>query len=243
MLTEFLDATSFIAGYQQFLAGGGTGIVLCLAVALCGLLLFQRFRRADQQANVNAAGMRDFADVAVEGIVICEGDRIVSANRSFAALVGVPQDDLAGDSFSRWLRDPSVVDRICQAAEGDRETELRTATDSTIPVEILAREIIFAAGSQQVFALRDLRERNQAQARIHFLAHHDPLTDLPNRRLFTDRLLQELARANRSGESLALLCLDLDHFRTSTTCSAMPPATGCCARRPTGSAPTSGPTT
>jgi diguanylate cyclase (GGDEF)-like protein/PAS domain S-box-containing protein len=213
MLTEIFHPVSFIAGYQQFLAGGGTGIVLCLAVVLCGLMLFQRFRRADRQATVNAAGMRDFADVAVEGIVICEGDRIASANRSFAALVGVPQDDLAGDSFSRWLRDPSAVDRLARAADSDRETDLRTAAGGFIPVEILAREISFATGNHRVFSIRDLRERDQAQARIHFLAHHDALTDLPNRRLFADRLLQELARADRSGESLALLCLDLDHFK------------------------------
>ena len=49
-------------------------------------------------------------------------------------------------------------------------------------------------------------------ARIAFLAHHDALTGLPNRRLFHDRLEQALAQAGR-GVDLAVLCLDLDRFK------------------------------
>jgi diguanylate cyclase (GGDEF)-like protein len=52
-----------------------------------------------------------------------------------------------------------------------------------------------------------------ANARIEHLARHDPLTDLPNRLLFSDRLLQALRRADRNGHLVALHCLDLDHFK------------------------------
>lgn len=59
-----------------------------------------------------------------------------------------------------------------------------------------------------------LAEATAARARIEHLAHHDPLTDLPNRLLFADRLEQALRRADRAGELVALHCLDLDHFKT-----------------------------
>ena len=60
---------------------------------------------------------------------------------------------------------------------------------------------------------RDLTERKQSQARIEFLAYFDGLTGLPNRIRFKDRLQQDLARAARAGERLAVLCIDLDRFK------------------------------
>jgi len=64
-----------------------------------------------------------------------------------------------------------------------------------------------------VAVARDISERKQADARIEFLAHHDPLTNLPNRLLGKDRLELAVARAERSGSKVALLFLDLDQFK------------------------------
>jgi diguanylate cyclase (GGDEF)-like protein len=49
---------------------------------------------------------------------------------------------------------------------------------------------------------------------LRHMAQHDPLTDLPNRALFNDRLSQELARARRQNGRLAMVFLDLDHFKS-----------------------------
>ncbi len=55
--------------------------------------------------------------------------------------------------------------------------------------------------------------RKETEARIFHLAHHDPLTDLPNRLLFSDRLKQALAQAKRHGRGVGVLFVDLDHFK------------------------------
>jgi diguanylate cyclase (GGDEF)-like protein len=60
---------------------------------------------------------------------------------------------------------------------------------------------------------RDLRERRAFEAQLVHQALHDALTDLPNRVLFADRLAQALSRAGRFAGSLAVLLLDLDHFK------------------------------
>jgi diguanylate cyclase (GGDEF)-like protein/PAS domain S-box-containing protein len=55
--------------------------------------------------------------------------------------------------------------------------------------------------------------RKQNEAWLQYIAHHDPLTDLPNRGLFHDRLQASLARARRNKEHLAVLYIDLDGFK------------------------------
>ena len=59
----------------------------------------------------------------------------------------------------------------------------------------------------------DVTERQRAEVQIAHMAQHDGLTDLPNRALLRECLEQELKRVKR-GESLAVLCLDLDHFKS-----------------------------
>jgi diguanylate cyclase (GGDEF)-like protein len=60
---------------------------------------------------------------------------------------------------------------------------------------------------------RLLADATTARNRIWHLAHHDPLTDLPNRWLFNDRLDQALRRGQRQGETVALHYFDLDDFK------------------------------
>jgi len=59
----------------------------------------------------------------------------------------------------------------------------------------------------------DVTERRRSEQKIAHMARHDALTDLPNRVLLRERLEHELKRVKR-GESLAVLCLDLDHFKS-----------------------------
>jgi diguanylate cyclase len=75
---------------------------------------------------------------------------------------------------------------------------------------------VFVAGVREPYArLRvEIKERRQAEQRIEFLAFHDPLTELPNRVLARDRVERAIAAAHRGQAHMALLYLDLDHFKT-----------------------------
>ena len=66
---------------------------------------------------------------------------------------------------------------------------------------------------RSVGTVHDITERKHAEQLIHRMAHHDDLTDLPNRKMFYDRLQQELSRASRSMGGIAILYLDLDGFK------------------------------
>lgn len=56
-------------------------------------------------------------------------------------------------------------------------------------------------------------DRRRAEARIRYLAHHDALTALPNRILFSERIAQALEAAKRTGTGIGVLCIDLDRFK------------------------------
>ncbi len=60
----------------------------------------------------------------------------------------------------------------------------------------------------------DITERNTAEAKMRHLAQHDGLTDLPNRVLFMDRASRALINAQREKEALAVMMVDIDHFKT-----------------------------
>ena len=62
-------------------------------------------------------------------------------------------------------------------------------------------------------ACRDITERKRSQQRVDYLAYHDALTDLPNRLLFKEGVEQAIARADRQDAMVALVMIDLDHFK------------------------------
>ena len=72
-----------------------------------------------------------------------------------------------------------------------------------------AREAIAASDALRI----EMRHRQETQSRLTHLATHDPLTGLPNRTLLSERLATGIEAAKSSGRSLALLYLDLDHFK------------------------------
>jgi diguanylate cyclase (GGDEF)-like protein/PAS domain S-box-containing protein len=145
--------------------------------------------------------------------------RIVSVNDSALVHYGYSREQLLGMTLlDLWPRDEWDVHRevaktIGDTYQSDRSWRHLKADGSEIEVLTYARRVPFGEAHAVLVAVVDVTERKQAEARIAYMAHHDALTDLPNRVLFNERLNELLARVRRNGESLAVHCLDLDHFK------------------------------
>jgi diguanylate cyclase (GGDEF)-like protein/PAS domain S-box-containing protein len=180
-----------------------------LGLATAGVVLDIRDHRRSQ---LETDRMRDLADASVEGLLVCDGQTIVSANRSFSQLAGSPAESLVGGTLEACFPDPVARFKLMSRPNDAIETELRHHDGTTTPVELIMQPIIFAERPHHVIAVRDLKARKDAEDHIHFLAHHDTLTGLPNRSHFNARVDQEIASL-APGKSLGVLCLDLDRFK------------------------------
>ena len=162
-----------------------------------------------------ARRLRELADATFEGIAICDGSRIAEANRQLAELLGRPRDTVVGAAITDVLRADGGSDLAALLAEA-RTRPVAAAlvgADGPLSVEVRARLLETPEGPRAVVVLRDLREPRAAEARERFLATHDALTGLPNRRRLQDNAAHALARARRGGSGAALLILDLDRFK------------------------------
>jgi len=150
------------------------------------------------------------------------GPRVIYANETFSKQTGYSQEDIIGNN-PRILHGPdtdqATLARIRKglvAWQPIREEVLNYKKNG----EAFWQELnIFplpnAAGdfTHWVSIQRDITERKISEKQIHDLAFLDPLTGLPNRRLFYDRLRRTLLDNTRSEQLGALLYIDLDHFK------------------------------
>jgi diguanylate cyclase len=168
--------------------------------------------RDNRRSELELDRMRDLANASVEGLLVCDGEKIVSVNTSFAMLTGLSTADLVGARLKSCFPNQVARAKLLAGSNLPVETDLRHFDGSLTSVELILRPIIFAGRPHHVIAVRDLQARKKAERHIHYLAHHDALTSIPNRSHFNARLDQELV-ALAKGDSLAVLCLDLDRFK------------------------------
>jgi diguanylate cyclase len=190
-------------------AGVAIASIAILGLALAGIVLDIRDRR---RSELEVDRMRDLANASVEGLLVCDGEAIVSVNTSFAALTGLSTSNLVGARLESCFPDNVARAKLLSGSNLPVETSLRHLDGSMTAVELILRPIVFAGQPRHVIAVRDLQARKEAEQHIHYLAHHDALTSLPNRSHFNARIDQEIA-ALAKGESVAVLCLDLDRFK------------------------------
>ena len=100
----------------------------------------------------------------------------------------------------------AIAERVRQLSGGDETALDVPGAARRDEVGDLARGIAEYRGA--------VEERRRAERRVEFLAHHDMLTGLPNRLLFEERLAQELLRAPRTSERVAVFAIDLDEFKS-----------------------------
>ncbi len=200
-----------------------TPALLAIAVAaistlilLTGLMLAVIDARMERRDLAEAWRLRQIADSAFEGLMIHRDGIILDVNAAFTTMVGLPPAHIIGRSVLDFAAAEEVEHVKARLTTGRTELEecvFRAADGALLPVEVLARDIEYGGKSAKVVALRDISERKKAAERLHYLAHHDPLTGLANRSLLRERIAAAITRAAASGENLALLSLDLDRFK------------------------------
>ena len=158
-----------------------------------------------------------------EAVVITDSEaRIVRVNRAFEEITGYPAAEAVGQNprilqSGRHDRDfyAAMWAELLAAGRWRGEVWNRRKTGEVYPAFLSLSAVRDASGvSRFVGISSDISEQKSAAERVQFLSHHDALTGLPNRSLFDALLGQSLASVRREKRRLAVLCLDVDLFKT-----------------------------
>jgi diguanylate cyclase (GGDEF)-like protein/PAS domain S-box-containing protein len=169
-----------------------------------------RFRGAFEEAPI---GM---AIVSIDG-------RISDANGALRRICGRGPDELTRLSLRELVvaEDAGQLEAAIEALRADvaarLSLDLRIRRVDGVAIDVIAHGAVLSDpdGSpvEMLWHVDDLSERKLYEQRLQFMADHDPLTGLPNRRRFEDELNHHVAHVARYGPDGALIVLDIDHFK------------------------------
>lgn len=217
-------------------------ILYVLAIFLaCGLIIILlRLQRASHDLKQAHGDLQDRfqaltraqSDLALygkvftcinEGILITDHTQcIVAVNPAFTTITGYVLEDVIGrkpNVLSSGWQDEAFYRTLWETLnrEGQWRGELWNRRQNGEPYpEWLSISIVRNDKGEItnfIGIFSDISERKSAEARIHHLAHHDALTNLPNRILLQDRLNQTILYARRKNRQAAVLFIDLDRFK------------------------------
>jgi diguanylate cyclase (GGDEF)-like protein/PAS domain S-box-containing protein len=186
-----------------------------LAFALAGVVFAWPLFRYGPLDLVSVA-----RDVVVEGmgdgvIVLDSQDRVVDLNPAAQRILGCPFSEAVGHPVARIM--PGQV-ALLKRHQGSEEAHGEAALgDGAAPryydIAISSLRTRKVARAGRLISLRDITERKALEQQLMQQALHDPLTGLPNRTLFMNRLEHALDRGRRRESRVAVLFMDLDNFK------------------------------
>jgi diguanylate cyclase (GGDEF)-like protein/PAS domain S-box-containing protein len=207
--------------------------IIAVAILLLGGLMVLVARRVEREINGYAAKLaRSNAELCQaatvfentkEGVMIADAaNRVVAVNRAFVEITGYGADELIGrtpEVLRSSRQDEAFYRRIGEAVRehGNWQGELwdRRKNGEDYPAWLSISVVKDDDGrvTHHVSVFSDITVLKESEARLDQLAHHDPLTGLPNRLLLNARAEHALARARRNEKQMAVLFLDLDRFK------------------------------
>jgi diguanylate cyclase (GGDEF)-like protein/PAS domain S-box-containing protein len=197
-----------------------------LALLLLLVVVHQRGRRRAEVAASEAAALA-VSEARFRGLVDDNSDLVLligaqdvvrSASRAARDVLGFDPRELEHRSVTELVH-PDDVPLLASAEGGDRhrrlEIRMRHRNGYWLNVEALANDMSADAHVEAlVLTVRDVTERKAFEEQLRHRAFHDPLTQLPNRALLSDRLQHALTREGRFEDQVAVLFVDLDDFKT-----------------------------
>ncbi len=158
-----------------------------------------------------------------EAILISDADNLILAvNQEFTRLTGYSQEEVIGKNprmLSAGTTPPEVYQSmwgaLAQRDQWQGEIWDRRKSGASYPKRLTISVVRDSAGNvtNYIGSFEDITERKLAEDKIRHLAHHDALTGLPNRFNLHERMDQGIAFARRYGKRMAVLLIDLDHFK------------------------------
>lgn len=224
LLINFLDDPRQLGRWLQ--VRGYVWVALSAAVIYLICARFARTHRLQQPLKENHERLQQAAavfDCTREGVLVTDAQGlIVHVNRAFMEITGYSREDVMGERpslFKSGRHSSNFYQQMFQTLErtGEWSGEIwnRRKSGEIYPQWQTIRVIHNDQGqvSHYVAVFSDISAIKDSEHELAHLAHHDPLTDLPNRLLFTDRAEQALASAQVHKRGCALLLMDLDHFK------------------------------
>lgn len=160
---------------------------------------------------------RTLVDKAAEGIVLVTQPEfsILEANSSFASLVGMTVQEIRGCSLGEYftIKPEEVAEELDRILTETRELKIRHRSGQILFAEVSGSSLTYQNQPVLSFIIHDVTERKHFEEQLMYQASHDPLTGLPNRTLLNDRMTQAIAVSERNKNSIAVILLDLDHFK------------------------------
>ncbi|WP_225318378.1 MULTISPECIES: EAL domain-containing protein [unclassified Cellvibrio] len=158
-----------------------------------------------------------------EAIMILDDQfRIVLVNKTYEKMMGFSAEDVLGVDAAQIgaSQHPRGFFRNLIAILNERgawlgELSNRRKNGETFPSWFSISRVLGSDGQIEnyIAIFTDISERKKSRERLDFLAHHDSLTELPNRTLLNDRLEMAINTAKRRQEKVGLLFIDLDRFK------------------------------
>jgi PAS domain S-box-containing protein len=167
----------------------------------------------------NEARLRTVLESVQTGIMIVDAEthRILEVNDAVLEMSGYARHEIVGNQCACLLSPPE--DGKCPIRDlgeqsDNAERVLLTKDGRRVPV--LKRAVKVALGGRNCIleSVLDITDRKRAEEAFRHQAYHDGLTGLPNRLQFQEHLTEAVAQAQRDGTEVAVLMLDLDHFKT-----------------------------
>lgn len=172
----------------------------------------------NEELRAREARHRAVIDNAAEGVLTLDDQgRIESFNAAAEIMFGYTAEEVVGTPFTRFLA-ATEINRCLDPQGKPRQglgmslTAVRKNGES-LPVLLSISPFVHGEETLYCIVMQDISERVMFEEKLARLAYYDPLTGLPNRRLFHDRLSQAMVRAERQDKLVGILFLDLDRFK------------------------------
>ncbi len=235
MVTAQIDRAARLAGLQsgaeEFLTKPVDRVELWIRVRnLLRMKAFSDFMRdhnviLEQEVQARTVSLQRFRtamDATADAILLVSrcAMQIIEINATACTMFGYTREELFQTRPAQLAgTTPKELEATYDAVIAGHgthafvETQIRRKDGSQLNVELNRRAHRFGDEWIIVVVLRDITERKDAEQRLHHLAHYDALTGLPNRMLFYEGLKKAVAQSDLSGHRIAMLFIDLDHFK------------------------------